>query len=68
MMNYCQQNRIGAILPERFLQDMGIDEGYCELEPPLRLPCYLVYKKDNPKYATIQVFVDYIRRVYHIKK
>ncbi len=68
MMNYCQQNRIGAILPERFLQAMGITQDYCELEPPLRLPCYLVYKKYNPKYATIQVFVDYIRRVYHIKK
>ena len=68
MMNYCQQNRIGALLPERFLQAMGIRQGYCTLEPPMRLPCYLVYKKDNPKYAAIQIFVDYIRRVYHVKK
>jgi DNA-binding transcriptional LysR family regulator len=67
MLNYCQQNHIGALLPERFLQAMGVGKDYCRLEPPIHLPCYLVYKKNNPKYAAIQVFVEYIRRVYHIE-
>lgn len=68
LMNYCQQNPSGALLPARFLQAMGNAGGYRELKPPLRLPCYLVYKKDNPKYALIQVFTEYIRRVYHVPK
>ena len=67
MLNYCQQNHIGALLPERCLQAMGDGKDYCRLEPPIHLPCYLVYKKNNPKYAAIQVFVEYIRRVYHIE-
>lgn len=67
MLNYCQQNNIGALLPERFLQAMGVGKDYCRLEPAIHLPCYLVYKKNNPKYAAIQVFVEYIRRVYHIE-
>lgn len=67
MMNYCQQNPIGALLPQRFLQAMGNTSGYCELKPPLRLPCYLLYKKDNPHTVLIHVFTDYIRRVYHVR-
>ena len=67
MLNYCQQNQIGALLPERFLRAMGVVENYAQLDPPIHLPCYLVYKKKNPKYAAIQVFVEYIRRVYHIE-
>ena len=68
MMNYCQQNRIGALLPQRFLVAMGVADGYAELKPLMRIPCCLVYKKENPKYKTIQIFIDYMRQVYHLKK
>ena len=68
IMNYCQQNRIGALLPKRFLSAMGVIGGYAELKPILQIPCCLVYKKENPKYKTIQIFIDYMRQVYHLKK
>lgn len=66
MMNYCQDNRIGALLPRRFLQAMGALDGWHELQPPVVLPCYLLYKRSNPKLNTIQVFVDYMCRTYHV--
>ena len=64
MMKYCQENRIGALLPRRFLQAMGVDEGWHDVEPPIILPCYLLYKKHSAKYEEIQVFIRYMRQVY----
>lgn len=68
MMNYCQQNHIGALLPQRFLAAMGVTSGYATLRPAMKIPCCLVYKKENPKYKTLQIFIEYMRNVYHLKK
>ena len=66
MMNYCQANRIGALLPERFLKALGVAGGWYDVDPPIVLPCYLLYKRSNPRYEAIQVFVDYMKRTYHV--
>ncbi|SJZ46899.1 DNA-binding transcriptional regulator, LysR family [Megasphaera cerevisiae DSM 20462] len=66
IMQYCQQNRIGAVLPRRFLQAMGVVHGWYELDPQIQVPCYLLYKRQNPKYAQIQIFIEYIRTTYHL--
>lgn len=42
MMNYCQANRIGALLPERFLKALGVVGGWYDVDPPIVLPCYLL--------------------------
>ncbi|KXB90830.1 LysR family transcriptional regulator [Megasphaera hutchinsoni] len=66
IMNYCQQNRMGSLLPKRFLHAMGVERGYYDLIPPITLPCYLLYKKTNPNYNAIQLFVSYIQETYHV--
>lgn len=63
IMHYCQQHHIGALLPKRFLQAMGVVEGMYSVEPAITVPCYLVYKKDNPKYPSIKVFTDYMKDI-----
>ena len=66
IMNYCQQNRMGSLLPKRFLQAMGVERGYYDVIPPITLPCYLLYKKTNPNYSAIRLFVSYIQETYHV--
>ena len=66
MMSYCQENHIGSLLPRRFLQAMGVIDGWHKLQPPVVLPCYLLYKRNNPKFDTIQIFVEYMCRTYHV--
>lgn len=64
MMNYCQQNRAGAVLSERFLEAMNVSSGYYDMNPPFNLKCYLVYKKSNPKYEQMKIFINYICSLY----
>ncbi len=64
MMNYCQQNRAGAILSQRFLDAMNITNGYYDMDPAFSLKCYLVYKKSNPKYEQMKIFIDYICKLH----
>ncbi|WP_182187847.1 LysR family transcriptional regulator [Pectinatus frisingensis] len=64
IMHYCQQNETGAILSERLLNAMGINEGYYDMQPEFILKCYLMYKSDNPKYKIMKVFIDHIRNLY----
>ncbi|MDU2065710.1 MAG: LysR family transcriptional regulator [Sporomusaceae bacterium] len=67
IMNYCEQNEMGALLSERLLNAMGIFNGYYELAEPFNLQCYLLYKKNNPKHKAIKVFIDYILDFYKVK-
>lgn len=63
IMHYCQQHHIGALLPERFLRAMGADAGVHAVSPAIAVPCYLVYKRDNPKYPSIKIFMDYMEHI-----
>ncbi|MDQ0204180.1 LysR family transcriptional regulator [Pectinatus haikarae] len=64
IMNYCQQNETGAVLSERLLNAVGIEDGYYDMAPSFNLKCYLMYKKSNPKYKIMKVFIDYIQKLY----
>lgn len=64
IMQYCQENLTGALLSERFLMAMGVCKGYYEVEPKFDMSCYLLYKKKNPKYKMMKIFIDYIRKLY----
>ena len=68
IMHYCQQNQVGAVLPKRLLNAMGFFDGYYSIAPNFTLKCYLVYKKTNPKYQYIKIFVDYIDTLYNKEK
>lgn len=60
MINYCQQNQVGALLAERLLTALGVENGYYVINPLLNLKAYLLYKKKNPKYKMMKVFIDYV--------
>lgn len=60
IMHYCQQHPLGALLPERFLHAMGAGQGIHDVTPSITVPCYLVYKKDNPKAPAIHHFMEYM--------
>ena len=63
---YCQQHHIGALLPQRFLEAMGTAAGMYAIAPAVSLPCYLLYKRSNPNYQAIQVFIQYMKQTYHV--
>ena len=65
IMHYCQQNQVGAVLPKRLLNAMGFFDGYYDIEPDFTLKCHLLYKKTNPKYKYIKIFIDYINTLYN---
>lgn len=60
---YCQKNRAAALLPERLLNALGIENGYYKIKTPLNLKVYLLYKKENPKYWAMKIFVNYIMKL-----
>ncbi len=65
IMHYCQQNQVGAVLSKRLLNAMGFFDGYYAIEPNFTLKCHLLYKKNNPKYKYIKIFIDYINTLYN---
>lgn len=65
IMHYCQQNQVGAVLSKRLLNAMGFFDGYYHIEPNFTLKCHLLYKKTNPKYKYIKIFIDYIDTLYN---
>lgn len=65
IMHYCQQNHVGAVLSKRLLNAMGFFDGYYHIEPNFTLKCHLLYKKTNPKYKYIKIFIDYIDTLYN---
>lgn len=60
MMHFCQQNKAGAILPQRLIDAIGAAEGAYALQKPLLLDACIVFKKDTPKRKYIQIFTDYL--------
>ena len=64
MIHYCQQNRAGAILPERLIKALAIKDGWHEIDKALELEACLIFKAENPNIASIRTFVDYICRYF----
>lgn len=64
MVHFCKQNLAGAILPQRLLNALGINNGTYELQEPLLLNACIVFKKDTPKRAAIKVFINYLRQYF----
>lgn len=64
MVHFCQQNPAGAILPQRLLNALDINKGFYELQEPLLLNACIVFKKDTPKRAAIEVFINYLRQYF----
>ena len=64
ILHYCDSNSTGCLLSLRMLQEMNIKTGYFHLEEPLYFDCYLIYRRENPKLKSIEVFVDYILKLF----
>lgn len=60
MVYYCQQNGVGALLPERLLRALGCRDGWYELAQPLRVDACLIYKKNSPKIDLIRDYVSHV--------
>ncbi|WP_196592989.1 LysR family transcriptional regulator [Pectinatus sottacetonis] len=67
IMHYCQQNEAGSILSKRLLNAMHIQSGYYEIMPQFELECYLLYKRNNPKYKIMKIFIEHIQEFYKNK-
>ena len=65
IMHYCQQNQVGAVLSERLLNALGFYDGYYEIDPCFNIKSYLLYKKSNPNYKFIKMFINYLNTLYH---
>ena len=61
MVHFCQQNPAGAILPQRLIEALGIKQGVYTLQDPLLMDNCIVFKKDTPKRADIEFFINYLR-------
>lgn len=61
MVHFCQQNPAGAILPQRLIEALGIKQGVYTLQEPLLMDNCIVFKKDTPKRADIEFFINYLR-------
>lgn len=64
MVHFCQQNPAGAILPQRLLNELNLKHGIYGLQEPLLLNACIVFKKDTPKRADIEIFIDYLRQCF----
>lgn len=62
IINYCKENRAGALLPERLLAALQENEKLrsYNTDPIFDLKTYLLYKKSNPKYRVMKLFIDYV--------
>ncbi|MFT8390089.1 MAG: LysR family transcriptional regulator [Sporolactobacillus sp.] len=63
IINYCKENDAGALLPERLLTALGENKMAGKqymLDPVFDLNTYLLYKKGNPKYQVMKLFIDYV--------
>ncbi|MDF2910230.1 MAG: putative transcriptional regulator, partial [Sporolactobacillus laevolacticus] len=61
--NYCKENNSGALLPERLLTALQENKKpgmQYAIDPILDLKTYLLYKKENPKYEVMKLFIDYV--------
>lgn len=62
MVAYCDKNRAGAMISKRFLDELGVKDGYYELEKPVKLQVCFVYRKGNSKWETMKIFMDYVSK------
>lgn len=62
MVDYCKKNKAGAMVSKRFLTELGITEGYYELQKPLNLQVCFVYRKGNSKWETMKIFMEHVTR------
>ena len=62
MIDYCRRNRAGFLLSERLAESTGIRRKCKDLRQGLKLPLYLVHKKDHVKQPYIDVFSDYLQK------
>ncbi|MCI1857488.1 MAG: LysR family transcriptional regulator [Sporolactobacillus sp.] len=62
IINYCKENSAGALLPERLLLALQEDNrpDIYTTEPIFDLKTYLLYKKSNPKYRVMKLFINYV--------
>ncbi|MBU2701737.1 DNA-binding transcriptional LysR family regulator [Sporomusaceae bacterium BoRhaA] len=62
IIQFCKENCAGALVVERLLNtlDANHGHGYFALSPSYMLKAYLLYKKKNPKYRAIKLFIDYV--------
>ncbi|RYL95197.1 LysR family transcriptional regulator [Sporolactobacillus sp. THM7-4] len=62
IINYCKENDAGALLPERLLTALQENEelSCCNTDPVFDLKTHLLYKKSNPKYRVMKLFIDYV--------
>ncbi|MCR3761517.1 LysR family transcriptional regulator [Clostridium felsineum] len=69
IIQYCKENTAGAIITERLLNTLGFscEDGYYNIEPPYSIKAFLLYKKENPKYRAIKLFIDYVIKLYNSK-
>ena len=61
MVHFCQQNPAGAILPQRLIEALDINQGVYTLQEPLLMDNCIVFKKDTPKRTDIEFFINYLR-------
>ena len=64
IIHYCQQNRVGALLSQRLVNNLGFYDGYYDIEPDFKVQCHLLYKKTNPNYKFIKIFINYVNGIY----
>lgn len=64
MIFFCQQNRAGALLPERLLEAVGSHDGWYELVKPMRADACLIFRRDSPKLCSIRIYVEHILDCY----
>lgn len=62
IIKYCKENTAGALIAERLLNTLGIScgHGYFNIDLPYTMKAFLLYKKENPKYRAIKLFIDYV--------
>lgn len=60
MINYCQSNEAGALVPKRLLEVLGKKDGIYILHKPLNLQVSFAYRHNNSKWETMKVFVNYV--------
>ena len=64
IIHYCKNNKVATLISKRLLDEIGITEGYFSLEKPLYFESYLLYKRENPKIKSMEIFIKYILDLY----
>lgn len=67
IIHYCNNNNVGALLSKRLLIELGIKTGYYSLKEPLCFDAYLLYRHENSKIQSIEIFIEYILNLYNHK-